>query len=112
MAVCFVLLPSWTYVQKCWWLSFVPQLLRSTRRELHMAPQSVVDNLTTTRRTHIIRTVLAVLVIAPLSIAAFYMWALWDPGDTVNRLPVAIVNADASTELDGTSLQEIGRAHV
>ena len=59
-----------------------------------MAPQPVVDNAATTRRTHIIRTVLAVLVIAPLSIAAFYMWALWDPGDTVNRLPVAIVNAE------------------
>ncbi|GAA3152648.1 hypothetical protein GCM10020255_032240 [Rhodococcus baikonurensis] len=70
-----------------------------------MAPQPVVDNAATTRRTHIIRTVLAVLVIAPLSIAAFYMWALWDPGDTVNRLPVAIVNADAGTELDGTRLQ-------
>ncbi len=70
-----------------------------------MAPQPVVDNAATTRRTHIIRTVLAVLVIAPLSIAAFYMWALWDPGDTVNRLPVAIVNADAGTELDGIRLQ-------
>ena len=94
-----------TYVQQFWWLPFVPHLLRSTRRELHMAPQPVVDNAATTRRTHIIRTVLAVLVIAPLSIAAFYMWALWDPGDTVNRLPVAIVNADAGTELDGTRLQ-------
>jgi putative membrane protein len=56
------------------------------------------------RRAHVIRTILAVLVIAPLSIAAFYMWALWDPGDTVNRLPVAIVNADKGTDLDGTHI--------
>ncbi|MDI9913939.1 YhgE/Pip domain-containing protein [Rhodococcus sp. IEGM 1379] len=58
-----------------------------------------------TRRTHLIRTILAVLVIAPLSMAAFYMWALWNPGDTVNQLPVAIVNADAGTDLDGTRLE-------
>lgn len=57
------------------------------------------------RRTHIVRTVLAVLVIAPLAIAAFYMWALWNPGDTVNRLPVAIVNSDAGADVDGTRIQ-------
>lgn len=57
------------------------------------------------RRAHIIRTILAVAVIAPLAIAAFYMWALWNPGDTVNQLPVAIVNADAGTNLDGTRLE-------
>ncbi|GAB2630560.1 YhgE/Pip domain-containing protein [Prescottella soli] len=57
-----------------------------------------------TRRAHIVRTILAVLVIAPLAIAAFYMWALWNPGDTVNRLPVAIVNSDAGADVDGSRI--------
>ncbi|EME23020.1 YhgE/Pip domain-containing protein [Rhodococcus triatomae] len=56
------------------------------------------------RRTHLTRTALAALVIAPLALLGFYMWALWDPGDTVSRLPVAIVNADAGADLDGTRL--------
>ncbi len=58
-----------------------------------------------TRRAHVVRTILAVLVIAPLAIAAFYMWALWNPGDTVNRLPVAIVNSDAGADVDGTRIE-------
>lgn len=57
-----------------------------------------------TRRAHVVRTILALLVIAPLAIAGFYMWALWNPGDTVNRLPVAIVNADAGADLDGSRI--------
>ncbi|ORL14720.1 YhgE/Pip domain-containing protein [Prescottella equi] len=57
-----------------------------------------------TRRAHVVRTVLALVVIAPLAIAGFYMWALWNPGDTVSRLPVAIVNADAGAEVDGTRI--------
>lgn len=57
-----------------------------------------------TRRARVVRTILALLVIAPLAVAGFYMWALWNPGDTVNRLPVAIVNADAGADLDGTRI--------
>ncbi|RVW04827.1 YhgE/Pip family protein [Rhodococcus spongiicola] len=57
------------------------------------------------RRPHTVRSILAILVIAPLAIAAFYMWALWNPGDTVNRLPVAIVNSDVGAEVDGTPLE-------
>ncbi|WP_137723651.1 YhgE/Pip family protein [Prescottella subtropica] len=56
------------------------------------------------RRAHVVRTLLAALVIAPLVFAAFYMMALWNPGDTVHRLPVAIVNADAGAEIDGTRM--------
>ncbi|MFC4603467.1 YhgE/Pip domain-containing protein [Rhodococcus kronopolitis] len=56
------------------------------------------------RRMHLTRLALAALVIAPLALLGFYMWALWDPGDTVNRLPVAIVNSDAGADLDGTRL--------
>ncbi|WP_305091900.1 YhgE/Pip domain-containing protein [Prescottella sp. R16] len=59
---------------------------------------------TDARRAHIVRTILALLVIAPLAIAGFYMWALWNPGDTVNRLPVAIVNADTGADVDGTRI--------
>ncbi|MFE3289716.1 YhgE/Pip family protein [Rhodococcus sp. NPDC059234] len=57
-----------------------------------------------TRSVHLTRTAIAVLVIAPLALLGFYMWALWNPGDTVSRMPVAIVNADAGADLDGTRL--------
>ncbi|TQF74182.1 YhgE/Pip domain-containing protein [Rhodococcus spelaei] len=58
-----------------------------------------------TRSVHLTRTAIAILVIAPLALLGFYMWALWNPGDTVSRMPVAIVNADAGADLDGTKLQ-------
>ncbi|MGW5073218.1 YhgE/Pip family protein [Rhodococcus sp. NPDC004095] len=56
------------------------------------------------RRIHLTRIALAMLVIAPLALLGFYMWALWNPGDTVSRLPVAIVNTDAGADLDGSRL--------
>ncbi|SDC75409.1 putative membrane protein [Rhodococcus tukisamuensis] len=70
-----------------------------------MEPGSTaVESGVSPRRTHLIRTALAVLVIAPLALMGFYMWALWDPGDTVSQMPVAIVNSDAGADLDGTRL--------
>jgi putative membrane protein len=58
-----------------------------------------------TRRIHLSRGVLAAIVIAPLALIGFYMWALWNPGDTLDRLPVAIVNNDAGADMDGTRLE-------
>lgn len=55
-------------------------------------------------RPHLTRVALAALVIAPLAFFGFYMWALWNPGDTVSRLPVAIVNTDTGADVDGTRL--------
>lgn len=55
-------------------------------------------------RVHLTRAALAALVIAPLAFFGFYMWALWNPGDTVSRLPVAIVDTDTGADLDGTRL--------
>ncbi|MGW6375699.1 YhgE/Pip family protein [Rhodococcus sp. NPDC055112] len=58
-----------------------------------------------TRRIHLNRAALAAIVIAPLALIGFYMWALWNPGDTLDRLPVAIVNNDAGADMDGTRLE-------
>ncbi|RDI32317.1 putative membrane protein [Rhodococcus sp. AG1013] len=73
-------------------------------REPFMVPTQSSAAGPSARRAHVIRTILAIVVIAPLSFAAFYMWALWDPGDTVNRMPVAIVNSDAGADVDGTRI--------
>lgn len=51
------------------------------------------------------RFAVAALVIAPLVLAAFYMWALWNPVDTLHRLPIAIVNVDAGAVVDGDELR-------
>ncbi|WOC12179.1 YhgE/Pip family protein [Gordonia sp. MP11Mi] len=40
------------------------------------------------------RALIAVIVTIPLAAAAVYMWAMWDPTETIDRLPVALVNND------------------
>ncbi|WP_161897372.1 YhgE/Pip family protein [Gordonia spumicola] len=40
------------------------------------------------------RALLAVVVVVPLAFAAVYMWAMWDPTETLEDMPVALVNND------------------
>ncbi|WP_341257038.1 YhgE/Pip family protein [Gordonia malaquae] len=40
------------------------------------------------------RALLAVVVTVPLVFAAVFMWAMWDPTETLEDLPVALVNND------------------
>ena len=46
---------------------------------------------------------IAALVLIPLLYGALYLWAFWDPTGRMDRLPVALVDADVATTLaDGT----------
>lgn len=47
--------------------------------------------------------VVAMLAI-PLLYGALYLWAYWDPTGNLDRLPVALVNADQGAESDGEPL--------
>ena len=50
------------------------------------------------------RIALAVVVLLPLLYGAMYLWAFWNPFNEVNRVPVALVNADTGTVVDGKPL--------
>ncbi|MEE3853003.1 YhgE/Pip domain-containing protein [Gordonia sp. LSe1-13] len=46
------------------------------------------------QRSRLARVIVAVVVTVPLVVSALYMWIMWDPTKKVDRLPVAVVNAD------------------
>lgn len=46
------------------------------------------------QRSRVMRLILAVAVTVPLVFSALYMWVMWDPTETIDEMPVAIVNAD------------------
>jgi putative membrane protein len=51
------------------------------------------------------RAALAVLTVIPLLYGALYLYAFWDPYANMNRIPVALVNADRpATASDGTAV--------
>lgn len=52
-------------------------------------------------RNRMTRIAIVVLMLMPLSYGALYLWAYWDPFGHVNKLPVALVNADRGTEVSG-----------
>ena len=47
------------------------------------------------------------IVFIPILYAGIYLWAFWDPYGNLDKLPVAVVNEDTGTEMNGKSL-EIG----
>ena len=57
------------------------------------------------RRGMLPKIAIAALVLIPLLYGALYLWAFWDPTGNMDRLPVALVNADRAVTLeDGTVL--------
>lgn len=50
------------------------------------------------------RIALVTVVLMPLLYGAMYLWAFWNPFDAVNKVPVALVNEDTGTEVDGKPL--------
>ena len=54
------------------------------------------------RRGRLPRLAVAAMILVPLLYGALYLWAFWDPTGNLDRLPVALVNADAGATLDGT----------
>ncbi len=56
------------------------------------------------RRGLLPRLAVGAMVLVPLLYGALYLWAFWDPTGNLDRLPVALVDADAGTTLDDEAL--------
>lgn len=56
------------------------------------------------RRGRLPRLAVAAMILVPLLYGALYLWAFWDPTGNMDRLPVALVNADQGADVDGERL--------
>ncbi|TGJ96153.1 hypothetical protein DLJ96_10350, partial [Actinotalea fermentans ATCC 43279 = JCM 9966 = DSM 3133] len=56
------------------------------------------------RRGLLPKLAVGAMIFVPLLYGAMYLWAFWDPTGNLDKLPVAIVNADTGTEVDGERL--------
>ncbi|MDL9937702.1 YhgE/Pip domain-containing protein [Gordonia sp. ABSL1-1] len=50
------------------------------------------------------RLALIVIILMPLLYGALYLWAFWNPFNAVDKIPVAIVNADRGATIEGKHL--------
>ncbi|MEU3842649.1 YhgE/Pip domain-containing protein [Streptomyces sp. NPDC028635] len=50
------------------------------------------------------RAALVALLLLPLLYGALYLWSFWDPYGRLDRIPVALVNADKGATVDGKKL--------
>ncbi|QTE28243.1 YhgE/Pip domain-containing protein [Pengzhenrongella sicca] len=50
------------------------------------------------------RIAVAAMLLIPLLYGALYLWAFWDPTGNLDKLPVALVNADRAATADGRSI--------
>ena len=48
------------------------------------------------------RLAVAAMLLVPLLYGALYLWAFWNPTGHLDAMPVALVNADAGADRDGT----------
>ncbi len=55
-------------------------------------------------RSRLTRAAIVVLMLLPLVYGALYLWAFWDPFGNVNKMPVALVNADKGAEVKGQKI--------
>ncbi|MGV9824991.1 MULTISPECIES: YhgE/Pip family protein [unclassified Gordonia (in: high G+C Gram-positive bacteria)] len=51
------------------------------------------------------RLALIVIILMPLMYGALYLWAFWNPFNAVDKLPVALVNADVGATVQGQPLK-------
>lgn len=56
------------------------------------------------RRGLLPRLAVGAMILVPLLYGALYLWAFWDPTGNMDRLPVALVNADTGATLDDEPL--------
>ncbi|MEV7972155.1 YhgE/Pip domain-containing protein [Cellulomonas sp. NPDC089187] len=57
------------------------------------------------RRGRLPKLAIVAMICIPLLYGALYLWAYWDPTGNLDRLPVALVNADTgATDQDGAAL--------
>jgi len=55
-------------------------------------------------RSRMTRAAILVLMLLPLVYGALYLWAYWDPFGHVNKMPVALVNADRGAVVSGQQM--------
>jgi len=55
------------------------------------------------RRGLLPRLAVAAMILVPLLYGALYLWAFWDPTGNLDKLPVALVDADAGATVSGTA---------
>ncbi|MCK7638290.1 YhgE/Pip domain-containing protein [Corynebacterium pygosceleis] len=55
-------------------------------------------------RSKLGRIAMVVLMLMPLMYSALYLWAFWNPFGHVDKMPVAFVNSDLGTEVDGEEI--------
>ncbi|MCK7678433.1 YhgE/Pip domain-containing protein [Corynebacterium sp. CCM 9186] len=55
-------------------------------------------------RSKLGRIAMVVLMLMPLMYSALYLWAFWNPFGHVDKMPVAFVNSDLGTEVDGEKI--------
>lgn len=51
------------------------------------------------------RLALIVIILMPLMYGALYLWAFWNPFNAVDKIPVALVNADSGAVVQGEPLK-------
>ncbi|HIW95589.1 MAG TPA: YhgE/Pip domain-containing protein [Candidatus Corynebacterium gallistercoris] len=56
------------------------------------------------KRHKLTKIALVAIVLMPLLYSSLYLWAFWDPFGKVNDLPVALVNSDQGTTVEGEEL--------
>lgn len=56
------------------------------------------------RRGLLPRLAVGAMILVPLLYGALYLWAFWDPTGNLDRLPVALVNADTGATVDDKPL--------
>ena len=57
------------------------------------------------RRSKLGRLAVAAIVLIPLLYSCLYLWAFWNPFGHVEKLPVAFVNDDKGTVVEGKPLR-------
>ena len=50
------------------------------------------------------RVALVAILVLPLLYGALYLWSFWDPYGRLDRIPVALVNADTGATADGKKI--------
>ena len=50
------------------------------------------------------RIAIVTVILLPLLYGAMYLWAFWNPFNEVNKVPVALVNADRGAVVDGVEI--------
>lgn len=68
------------------------------------SPKLAVLELKRFGRGRLPRAALVALLLLPLLYGALYLWSFWDPYGRLDKVPVALVNADRGTTADGERL--------